>query len=76
MRGLFARLFTRSTCTLHHVIEGGWGGQPRVYPYRCHRCHRCFVCAHTQSWQHPTQLWVCHDGHTVPATPSPGVRVA
>jgi len=76
MRGLLARIFrTAPLCTLHDVIEGGWGGQPRVYPYRCYRCGRCFVCAHTQSGQHPTQQWICHDDGIVPATPSPGVLV-
>lgn len=60
--------FTR--CTLHDVIEGGWGGNPRIYPYRCHSCGQCFVCAHTQiGYTH----WRCPNGEIVPSTPSPGV---
>jgi hypothetical protein len=75
MRHVFARLKARIIgCTLHDVIEGGgWGGQPRVYPYRCHRCGRCFVCQHTPGTIGNEHFWVCADGIVVAAKHCSGV---
>ena len=58
-------------CTLHDVIEGGWGGRPLIYPYRCHRCDRCYVCGH---WRIGYRWWMCKPPQFgfVPTQPSPG----
>jgi len=73
MRRLFARFRKAPRCTVHAVVEGGWGGQPRVYPYRCAHCGRCFICAHRLIGYH---TWICRDGRRALTTPSPGVLVS
>ena len=73
---LAGRIFDRAPrpvpCTMHDVVEGGWGGQPRVYPYRCHRCGCCLLCQHRLIRY---SAWVCFDGEQVPTTPGPGSPV-
>ncbi len=54
MRHLFTK--RQVPCDLHDVVEGGWGGRPVVYPYRCSHCGRCFVCQH---WTLGHSCWLC-----------------
>lgn len=62
-----------AACTVHDVIEGGWGGAPLIYPYRCARCSQCFCCAHRLRGY---RTWLCPDGGSAPCTPSPGTAAA